>query len=315
MTHISTEFWELLGYLLLVLLILPLICEVLDGRFGVRRNQAIRNIDNRIKAWWVMIVVLAIAVALGSFGVLALFIFCSFATLREFLTLTNTRLADSWALSAAFFFVLPFQYLAVGMGWFEVYELFIPVYAFLAMPMLAALRGEPHSFLIRVAETQWSLMICIFCISHVPALLTLDIAGFEGKTLLLVLFLVIVVQSSDTLQYIWSMILGRRKIAPNLSPSKTLEGLIGGVLSSCVVGALLSFITPFGVFGAAAMAGVLSVAGFCGSLVMAAIKRDRGIKEWGPMVVQQAQGGFIDRLDSVIFAAPVFFHLVRFGWT
>ncbi|MEO0359142.1 MAG: phosphatidate cytidylyltransferase, partial [Pseudomonadota bacterium] len=227
MIQIGSEFWELLGYLLLVLLVLPLVCEILDGRFGVRRNQAIRNIDNRIKAWWVMIVVLSIAVALGPLGVLALFVFLSFASLREFLTLTNTRMADSWALATAFFFVLPFQYLAVWMGWFEVYQLFIPVYAFLAMPALTALRGEPHSFLIRVAETQWSLMISVFCVSHVPALMTLSIPGFEGKTLLLVLFLIIVVQLSDTLQYVWSMILGRRKIAPSLSPSKTLEGLIG----------------------------------------------------------------------------------------
>lgn len=310
----SPEFWELLGWLMLILLILPLACELLDGRFGVRRNKAIRNIDNRIKAWWVMIVILAIAMILGRVGVILLFVFCSFATLREFLTLTNTRLADSWALSAAFFFVLPFQYVAVAFGWFEVYELFIPVYAFLAMPVLAALRGEPHSFLVRVAETQWSLMICVFCISHVPAILTLDINGFEGQNLLLILFLVIVVQSSDTLHYIWSMVIGRRKIAPNLSPSKTVEGLIGAVLSAAVIGALLSFITPFGIFGSAFLAVTISIAGFAGSLVMAAIKRDKGIKEWGPMVVQQAQGGFIDRLDSVIFAAPVFFHLVRFGW-
>ncbi|MEO0358505.1 MAG: phosphatidate cytidylyltransferase, partial [Pseudomonadota bacterium] len=102
---------------------------------------------------------------------------------------------------------------------------------------------------------------------------------------------------------------------PSLSPSKTLEGLIGGVLTTCVFGALLSFITPFGIFWSAILAGVLAVAGFCGSLVMAAIKRDRGIKEWGPMVVQQAQGGFTDRLDSVIFAAPVFYHIVRYGWS
>lgn len=315
MTQIATEFWSLLAWLLLILLVLPLICAALDGRFGVKRNQAIRNILDRIQAWWVIIVVLAIAVALGPLGVLGLFLFCSFATLREFLTLTNTRLADSWALAAAFFFVLPFQYLAVGMGWFEIYQLFIPVYAFLAMPLLAALRGEANSFLIRVAETQWSLMICIFCISHVPAILTLDIAGFTGRNLLLVLFLIIVVQSSDTLHYIWSMAIGRHKIAPSLSPSKSVEGLIGGTLSSMLVGAALAFITPFGLFGAALVAGAISLAGFAGSLVMAAIKRDRGIKEWGPMVVQQASGGFIDRLDSVIFAAPVFFHIVRFGWT
>ncbi|MGB1234500.1 MAG: phosphatidate cytidylyltransferase [Planktomarina sp.] len=314
MTILNSDFFELLGWLLLALLIMPLVCEFLDGRLGPKGNQVVRNVSERVKEWWVVIVVLSIAVALGTFGIMALFVFCSFATLREFLTLTNTKLADSWALSAAFFFVLPFQYLAVGMGWQELMQLFVPVYVFLGLPVLSALRGVPHSFLIRVAETQWSLMICVYCLSHVPALLTLDIAGFNSKNLLLILYLVIVVQSADTLQYIWSKAIGRRRIARSLSPSKTLEGLVLGVLSSCVVGGLLSFITPFGFIGSALMAGFLALIGFCGSLVMAAIKRDRGIKEWGPMVLQQAQGGFIDRLDSVIFAAPVFYHLVRFGW-
>ncbi len=156
-------------------------------------------------------------------------------------------------------------------------------------------------------------MICVFCVSHVPALLTLAIPGYEGRQLLLIAFLVLVVQSSDVLQYVWGKLFGRRKIAPLLSPSKTVEGFVGGVLSATAVGAALWWITPFSPWQAAAMALVVNLMGFFGGLVMSAIKRDRGVKDWGQLI--EGHGGMLDRLDSVIFAAPIFFHITRFWWT
>jgi len=150
--------------------------------------------------------------------VIALFGFASFASLREFLTLTPTRRADHLALAIAFFLVLPFQYYLIWLGWYELYSIFIPVYAFLLLPIAAALRGDTTAFMSRVAEVQWGLMICVFCLSHVPALLTLDIPGYEGRQLLLIGFVVIVVQSNDVLQYVWGKLLGRRKIKPEELP-------------------------------------------------------------------------------------------------
>ena len=150
-------------------------------------------------------------------------------------------------------------------------------------------------------------------VSHVPALMTLTIPGYEGRGLLLIAFLVIVVQSSDVLQYVWGKLYGKSRIAPTLSPSKTWEGLVGGIASATAIGMLLAWITPFGVAGAAAMAFCVCVMGFLGGLVMSAIKRDRGVKDWGSMI--EGHGGMLDRLDSVIFAAPVFFHLTRYFWS
>ena len=146
-----------------------------------------------------------------------------------------------------------------------------------------------------------------------PALLSLEIPGYEGRNLLLIAFLVLVVQSSDVLQYVWGKLLGRHKIAPELSPSKTVEGFVGGVASATVLGALLWWITPFSPWQAGAMALMIKLMGFFGGLVMSAIKRDRGVKDWGWMI--EGHGGVLDRLDSVIFAAPVFFHLTRYWWT
>jgi phosphatidate cytidylyltransferase len=276
-------------------------------------NATIDNLNARVKAWWVMVLVIGFSFLFGRVGVILLFLFISFAALREFLSLTYTRGADYLALATAFFFVLPVQYFLVYIGWYGLYSVFIPVYVFLLLPILEVVAGDTKRFLERTAKIQWGLMVCVFCISHVPALLTLEIPGYDNRNLLLIAFLVIVVQSSDVLQYVWGKLIGRRKVAPEVSPSKTVEGLVGGVLSATALGAALWWITPFNPWQAALMAFAINVMGFFGGLVMSAIKRDRGVKDWGQMI--EGHGGMLDRLDSVVFAAPIFFHLTRYWWT
>ncbi|MEN9631112.1 MAG: hypothetical protein RJA10_4340 [Pseudomonadota bacterium] len=276
-------------------------------------HPVIDNLTQRVNAWWVMVGAMAVAFAFGHSGVMALFAFISFYALREFITLLYTRRADHPAIAAAFFLVLPLQYAFVWTGWYGMYSIFVPVYAFLVLPILATLGGDTQRFLERTSKVQWGLMISVYCISHVPALVTLDIPGFEGRQLLLIAFLVIVVQGSDVLQYVWGKLFGRHKVAPELSPSKTWEGLLGGVASATALGAALHGITPFSPLQAAGLAFVLCAMGFLGGLVMSAIKRDHGVKDWGHLI--EGHGGMLDRLDSVVFAAPVFFHLVRFWWT
>ena len=276
-------------------------------------NPVIENLNARILAWWGMVALLGIAFLASRAGVIILFGFCSFAALREFLTLTARRRADHWGLAAGFFVILPLQYWLIWSNWYGLYSIFIPVYAFLLLPILAALRGGPENFLVRAAETQWALMIAVFCISHVPALMMLEIPGYAGRNVLLIAFLVFVVQLSDVLQYVWGKLLGRHKIAPVLSPSKTWEGFVGGVASATLVGAAMWWMTPFTPLQAGGLSLIITLLGFGGGLVMSAIKRDRGVKDWGHLIA--GHGGYIDRLDSVIFSAPVFFHLVRFFWS
>jgi phosphatidate cytidylyltransferase len=304
----------LFGGIFAILVAASLVGFVLERRYATAGPAAtIENLNARVRAWWIMVLLLGLAFALGKTGVILLFAFASFAGLREFLTLTTTRRGDHWALAAAFFVVLPIQYYLIWIEWYGLYSIFIPVYVFLLLPVIAALRGEVTHFMERIAELQWGLMIAVFALSHVPALLTLPIPGFEARKLLLVGFFVLVVQASDVLQYVWGKLLGRHLIAPRLSPSKTIEGFAGGVLSATALGAALWWLTPFTPWHAAIMALVITVMGFCGGLVMSAIKRDRGGKDWGWMIA--GHGGMLDRLDSVIFAAPVFFHLTRYWWT
>ncbi|MCQ4259617.1 phosphatidate cytidylyltransferase [Stutzerimonas stutzeri] len=289
-----------------------LIGFVLKRRSGETENPVIDNLNARINAWWVMVAVIGFAFWLGHTAVVVLFYLVSFFALREFMTLTPTRSSDYPALVAAFYFVLPLQYLLVGIGWYGMFAIFIPVYIFLLLPILASLGGDTTRFLERASKVQWGLMIAVFCVSHVPALLTLQIPGFEGRNLLLIAWLVIVVQLSDVLQYVCGKLAGKRKIAPNLSPSKTVEGFVGGIALATLVGAALFWITPFNFWQAALIALTVNLLGFFGGLVMSAIKRDRGVKDWGHMI--EGHGGMLDRLDSVCFAAPIFFHLVRYWW-
>jgi phosphatidate cytidylyltransferase len=282
-------------------------------RAGRAGDATIANLNARIRAWWVMVAVVGVAFWLGPTAIVALFALASFFALREFVTLAPTRRADHVALLVAFFVVLPVQYWFVHERWYGMFAIFIPVYVFLFLPILSAFGADTSRFLERTAKLQWGLTIAVYCVSHVPALLMLEVDGWDGNAALLLFFLVFVVQVSDVLQYVWGKLLGRHKVAPRLSPSKTWEGLVGGVLSASALGAALWWITPFSPLEAAGLALVVTAMGFLGGLVMSAIKRDTGVKDWGQLI--EGHGGMLDRLDSVCFAAPVFFHLVRWFYT
>jgi phosphatidate cytidylyltransferase len=278
-----------------------------------RRGDVVDNLNARIRAWWVMSVVFALSLLTGGLGSVILFAILSFFALREFITLTPTRPADHSALFWVFFIILPLQYYLVATQWYGFFSVLIPVYAFLFIPSRMAIAGDAEGFLERSSKIQWGLMVCVYCVSHVPALLMLEIPGYAGKNARLLFFLVVVVQLSDVFQYVWGKLLGRHKIAPVISPSKTWEGFIGGALSATLVGTSLWRVTPFTMWQTMGMAFIITLMGFLGGLTMSAIKRDRGVKDWGSAI--QGHGGVLDRIDSICFAGPIFFHLTRYFFT
>jgi phosphatidate cytidylyltransferase len=275
-------------------------------------HSTIDNLIERVNAWWVMIGVVGIALYIGNLGLVLLFAFVSFQCLREFLSLAVTRRGDHRALLWAFWFFLPLQYWLVAANWYGLFTILIPVYAFLLLPVSAAISQDTTSFLQRTSVVQWGLMLCVYCLSHVPALLMLEIPDFSGPNSLLIVFLLLVVQFGDVFQYIWGKLLGKTKLAPVISPSKTVEGFIGGILSATLLGALLSLLTPFELWQAALVSLVINLCGFFGGFVLSAVKRDVGVKDWGNLI--QGHGGMLDRVDSLTFAAPVFFHILRYWW-
>ena len=275
-------------------------------------NSVIDNLNKRINAWWVMVAIFAIAIFLGKFAVIILFFIASGIALREFLTLTPITRYDYWPLLFAYFIVLPLQYILVAVSWYELFCIFIPIYGFLFLAILAAITGSAHNFLARISEVQWGLMITVYSISFIPALIILPIDHYQDRNLLLIAFLVFVVELSDVLQYVFGKLFGKHSISPNLSPSKTVEGFIGGIFSASLIGACLWWVTPFSFIQAGLISLMITLLGFLGGLVMSAIKRDRGVKDWGKLI--SGHGGVLDRLDSICFAAPIFFHVVRYYW-
>ena len=311
---VSTTLVRIFGAVFLVLAVASTIGLILKWRSGFAHPHAtIDNLNARLKAWWIMIAVITAATWAGAWGVIALFALVSFQCLREYVSLAPTRKGDHRALIWSFYVFLPLQYYLIAAGWYGLFSILIPVYAFLLLPISASLGADTARFLERSAKIQWGLMICVYCLSHVPALLTLEIPDYAGRNLLLVVFLLLTVQSSDVFQYIWGKLLGRHALSKQISPSKTVEGLAGGMLSATAMGAALWWITPFSPGEAAFVALVINTLGFFGGFVLSAIKRDRGVKDWGNLI--EGHGGMLDRVDSLAFSATVFFHLLRYGWT
>lgn len=305
------KFYWLMGGVLTLLLVATVVGSVLRARATADSARAVvENLNSRIRAWWVMVAIFAVAFLAGPIATLVLFGCMSFFALREFVTLTPTKPADHVPLFLSFFVLIPLQYGLIGYRWYGLFAILIPVYAFLVLPAVSALAGDPDRYLERNAKIQWAIMVTVYCVSHTPALLLLSIEGYEGQNALLIFFLLLVTQMSDVLQYVFGKLLGRTRLAPAISPSKTVEGLVGGGLAATAVGGAMYWITPFSLLQALAMSFVIVVMGFLGGLTLSAVKRSLGVKDWGAMI--EGHGGMLDRVDSLSFAAPIFFHLTRY---
>ncbi|HTH79375.1 MAG TPA: phosphatidate cytidylyltransferase [Ramlibacter sp.] len=270
-----------------------------------REESQVKNFRKLLRTSWVMVAVFWIAWAAGTTFAQILFALISFFALREFITLSPTRRGDHRSLVLAFFVVLPIQFWLVATRHFDLFTVFIPVYVFLAVPVASALGGDTKRFLERNAKLQWGIMVCIYGLSHVPALLLLG-------SPFLVFFLVFVVQTCMVVQHLLTRHLDRKPSIPAVSSSFNWYSWLLGMILGSFVGGLLSFITPFRPGQALALAFIACVAGSMGHLVMKALKRDRGVTAWGhgDRSVTGA-GGLLDRVDSLCFAAPIFFHSVR----
>ncbi len=272
-----------------------------------------QDLQARILTWWVLLTVLALALLVRPGGAILLFGLLSFLALREFITLTPTRRADHRTLFWVFFVLTPLQYVLVWARFYAGFVLLIPVCAFLFVPLRSALAGDGTRFLERTAKIQWALMVCVFCVSHAPALLMLEIPGYAGRNATLLLYFILIVKWSDIFQFIWS----RAVTPPAAGVAKGWRsariGVMGGVLTASGLGTVLWWATPFTPGQAALISLGVTLMGVAGVRVMAAIRSDLGIRTYGSLV--EGQGGVLDRIDSICFAAPVFFYVVRFCFT
>lgn len=276
------------------------------------RRLEYQNLRGLLKTSWTVMAVFWIGWASGETVATLLFGLVSFYALREFITMSPTRRGDHRSLILAFFVVLPLQFVLVGLKRFDLFSVFIPVYVFLALPVASALANDPHRFLERNAKLQWGIMVCVYGMSHVPALLLLEFPGHAGRNAFLVFFLVIVVQTCMLVQHMASRLIPRPPAAPAISKAFNWFSWWTGLIVAGLVGTLMTGLTPFVPGQALAMALIACASGSLGHLVMKALKRDRGITNWGSQGVSiTGANGLLDRVDAMCFAAPVFFHSLR----
>jgi phosphatidate cytidylyltransferase len=306
--QVSALFIALFG-LLLVLSAAAMLVSLRerDARHALRHARFKRELG----ALWIGAVVFWLAWIAGPVGATLTVGIFSFLALREFITLAHTRRGDHRSLILAFFVVLPLQYLIVAWRSFDLFTVFIPVYVFLALPVVSALAGDPQRFLERTAKIQWGIMVCVYGLSHLPALLLLELPRYAGRGAFLLFFLVIVAAAAHIAQEAASRRLRRRPVARHIDRSFSFRGWAIGAAAATVVGAALWWITPFDPLRAAAMGALAGAAGTLGDLVMRALKKDAGVRYWGNTASVTGAVGLLDRVAPLCFAAPVFFHSVR----
>ncbi len=277
-----------------------------------RLAKALQQLNKRLRGMWSIVVVFSIAMLTGGVGSILVFAGCSFLLLREFITITPTRKADQRALFWAFFAILPLQYIILGCNWYGLFAIFIPVYAFLFLPIRIAAQADSEKFLERTARIQWALMICVYCVSYAPALIKLTIPGQEGAGARLLLFLCIVVEANAAAHEFVDTLLGRHFLIHKAGNSRTAEGLFAGVAASAGLGAIMSSVTPMTVFQATFIAVLVGLLGSAGQLCLVMIRAERGREG---VVVVHRDNEMLGRTISLCFAAPIFFHIIRLTFT
>lgn len=265
----------------------------------------------RTKSWWIMISIFTVALVTNRIVSLVFLGFISFLALKEFFSIIPTRRADRRVLFWAYV-AIPIQFYWAHINWFGMFIIFIPVYMFLFTPFRLLLVQKTDGFLKSVGTIQWGLMITVFALSHMAYLLVLSNPLFpfiSGAGLLL--YLVFLTQFNDVAQYVCGKLFGKHKIIPAISPKKTWEGFIGGVFFTTLLATILySFLTPFSLPIAIVSGLIISMAGFIGDVTISAVKRDLQIKDTGSII--PGHGGILDRVDSLTYAAPLFFHYIYF---
>ena len=276
--------------------------------FLVKKISPKTNISElaaRTRSWWIMAGMFIGAVFI-SYNISYFFLaFLSFIAFRELYSVLGFREADRGALFWGIL-AIPIQYYLAYLAWYGAFIIFIPVVMFLVLPLRLVLKGDTHGITKSMALLQWILMLSVFGISlSLP-----ELPGFSSGGRGLLLFLVFLTEINDIMQFIWGKLLGRHKILPKVSPNKTWEGFLGGVISTTVIGYFLGFLTPLSAPNVILVSALLAIAGFSGDVVISAIKRDKGIKDMGNSI--PGHGGVFDRIDSLSYTAPVFFHLVYY---
>ncbi len=294
--------------IVLSLLVIATFIRLVLGKINPEKDNT--ELKERTQSWWWMIAILFCAIVVSKTTAIILFAFISFMALKEFFSIVPTRQADRRVIFWAYL-AIPVQYYLVYIGWYGMFIIFIPVYIFLLLPIRMVLIGETKGFIHSAGIMHWAVMLTVFCVSHIAYLLALPVINKEAGSMGLVIYLLFMTQFNDVSQFFWGKLLGKHKIIPKVSPNKTWEGFIGGMLTIILVSGFVGPLLTSLSFQKCLLAGlIISVSGFMGDVVVSSIKRDLEIKDSGHLI--PGHGGILDRIDSLMFTAPLFFHYIYY---
>ena len=273
-------------------------------------SKLVDEMQTRTKSWWIMCCIFLFASIINPVVTYFALGFLSFLTLREVYSLLNLREMDRSILFICYLSI-PIQYYFAFKGYYTLFLIFIPVFMFIIIPFLLVLTGETKDIIRSMCILPTSLMLGVFGISHLALLISfpeMNSNGISGKALLL--FLIFITEANDIMQFVWGKIFGKHQILPSVSPNKTWEGFIGGVLSTTVIGYFMGFLTPLSSWQLIFLSFTIAILGFMGDAIISAVKRDFGVKDMGKSI--PGHGGILDRVDSLSTTASPFFHLIYF---
>ena len=275
-----------------------------------RTGSDYQELGERIKSWWIMVAIFTLAIAVSTTLSILFLAFISFLALKEFLSMVPTRQADRRVIFWGFV-AIPVQFFWVSIGWYGMFIIFIPVYMFLLLPARMVLAGKTEGFLKAAGTLHWGLMTTVFSLSHAAFLLALPEEKSPAGGAGLLFFLIFLTQFNDVAQFTWGKLFGRHPVVPKVSPKKTIEGVFGGIMTSMAAAWLIApYLTPLESLEALGIGLLISSGGFLGDVVISAIKRDIGVKDSGALI--PGHGGIMDRVDSLTFTAPLFFHTLYY---
>jgi phosphatidate cytidylyltransferase len=275
----------------------------------LRPGDKVQELKMRTRSWWVMASIFVLATILHPIVSFIAFGLLSFAALRELSSISkNVRDEDRRVLIWCYL-AIPIQYYLAYNGWFNIFIIFIPVMMFVWIPFVLVIRGITTEIGRAMSVLPTQLMFTVFSISHLAYLLSLpEIPGFNAGGRGLLLYVVFLTEINDVFQFTWGKLLGRNKIIEKISPNKTWEGFVGGLITTTILAYFLRFLTPFTEIESLIVGFTVACSGFIGDIIVSAIKRDIGLKDTGALI--PGHGGILDRIDSLAITAPTFFYLV-----
>lgn len=296
------------GIVLLIIVGILAFATLIISVIGAKKTS--QELKDRITSWWIIVGAFIVGAMVNTTVSMFFFALISYLALKEYFTLIPSRRTDRRIIFYAYISII-FQYWFAGIAWYGMFIIWIPVFLFLFLPFRQVLIGETQGFLENTSRVQWGMMMFVFGLSHIAYMMTLPtLAGYEIGGKELVVYLVLLTELNDVLQYLWGKALGKHKIVPKVSPNKTIEGFVGAFMTLSVLAVAFSFLTPFTTLQALAAGMLISGAGFVGDVVISMVKRDIGVKDSGHLL--PGHGGILDRVDSLTYTAPLFFHFVHY---